>query len=1126
MKIKNLIVAGLQVAAFGVYSQQSNIAPKQLDDVNATFWERTAAFKKYEQEQLKSEAYRERMREQEREERKNKKAGKTVEKENEGRFGGDLQFKRWEWMRSTRVDESGMIPNPEIVYTEWLKQHKQFENKNTTKRQGNNSVQTSASWQYIGPASGVPSGGGAGRLCFITFDPTNPNNMWVGSPGGGLWKSTNAGANWTVVNDLLPNLGAAHLAVDPTNTNVMYLSTGDRDGNDNYSVGLLKSTDGGATWNTTGLSYSASQMRNVNCVLIDYTNTQVLFAATGLGIYKSIDGGANWINVKGGSFKDMKFKPGDHNTIYATGATFTHSNDGGNTWINNTFPSPTGSIGRLACAVTAADPTIVYVLAGQGSAQSYGFAGFYKSTNSGASFTKTAVTANLLGWNTTGSDAGGQAWYDLIVAASPTNANEVITGGVNTWRSTNGGASFSLFTHWYGGGGKPNVHADCHAIEYMPGTSSTIFMGNDGGLFKTTNSGTSFSMSSNGLQIGEQYRLGVSQTSPNLTLTGWQDNGCSLTNQGTSSTNYVLGGDGMEVAVDPSTSTIMYGEQYNGSINQSTNSGGFFNQIVGTGGSAGTVDEDGAWVTPYVIDPNNHNTIYVGKTQVYQSTDGGGSFTSLSTGSGNEFIALAVAPSNSDFVYAAKAGEVWMTSSATSGGAFAQVTTPTGGITYLCVDPANPLRVWATASGYTAGNKVYYTSDGGMTWTNVSGNLPNMPVNCIAYGPGSNDGLYVGTEIGVYYKDNTLPNWIFYSNGLPNVIVDELEFQISTNKLRAATYGRGLWEIAAYSTPTSAPVATFSSNKTTVCSGSTVDFYDNSSNFPVSWKWTFTGATPATSNIQSPMAVTYSVAGTYPVKLVVTNAAGADSTVINTYINVLPPPTIAVTNDTTICRGDTVQICATGGTQYVWNPATGLTNPNIACPKAAPAGYKAYNVTVGDANGCSATKTVKVYVIPPPATPTVYQNNDTLCANPGSGVHYQWYYNGAIMTNDTTHCIRITQNGTYSVQVTDTSGCGFSKTSSTFSVTNIGIKTVNNESDIEIFPNPAQSIVNLKFGANLNYNVKIYSALGELVYSQSISATVKTVYPLRHNLAPGIYLITLNESGKKSIYTRRLIIVE
>jgi len=1089
-KMKKFAAALILVASLSSFAQETDYA-NLLSDPNASLQQKQAAFQAYWKDKDPTEK------------------GK-----------GWKPFKRWEYMMRSRVDENGKMPDPTAAFNEWKKAHAQFENSS---QKNANSTLATATWQYIGPPNGVPNGGGAGRLCFITFDPITPTTIWVGSPGGGLWKSTNSGVSWTVINDMLPNLGAAHLAIDPTNTNIMYLSTGDRDAGDNYSIGLLKTTDGGLTWNTTGLSYNVTQMSSVNCVLIDYTNTQVLYAATGTGIYKSVDAGVNWLNVKSGGYKDIKFKPGDNNTIYAAGNGFARSSNAGLTWSNGTFPSPNGNtVGRIAVAVTPADPNAVYVLAGQGSSGSYGFAGFYKSTNSGSTFTKTCSSPNLMGWSTSGNDTGGQAWYDIIVAVSPTNANEVICGGVNTWKSSNGGTSFSLFTHWYGGGGKPYVHADVHAIEYVPGNSSNILVGCDGGVYSTTNGGTAWSMLSNGLQIGQQYRLGVSQSNQNLTLTGWQDNGCSLTDQGSSTTDYVLGGDGMETAIDPSNASVMYGEQYNGSINKSINGGNSFFAIVGTGST--DVDEDGDWVTPYVIDPNNGNTMYVGKSQVYRSTNAGSSFTTLSSMpvTSNKIIALAVAPSNSNYVYAAKSNEVWLT---TNGSTFSQASLPYGQITYLCVDPLNEQRVWATMGTYAAGNKVFYSANAGSTWTNISGNLPNLPANCIAYGPGSNDGLYVGTDIGVYYKDNTLSNWVFYSNGLPNVIVDELEFQIPTQKLRAATYGRGLWEIDAYTAPTSAPVAAFSSNKTNVCFGASVNFYDNSVNLPSSWNWTFTGGTPASSTNQSPTIV-YSTPGTYPVKLVVSNSAGADSTTLNSFVNVLPAPTITMSADTTICKGDSAQLCAFGGTQYVWTPINGLPNFYRQCPKAAPTSTKTYTATVNDSNGCQGKAIVVITVIPSPPNPTVYQVLDSLCCNPTTGVNYQWFYNGNPMLNDTNRCVHVTQNGTYSVQIVDTSYCQYTYTSNSFNVTNIGIKSFNNEAGIAIFPNPAQDLVNIKFANAHNYQVKIYSAVGELVFSQEINAQSEISYPMRFSLPPGVYFIDINKNAKKRVYTHKLIIVE
>lgn len=1089
--MKKLVLALALFSSITFFAQETDFA-KLLQDPHATLQQKQAAFEAY---------------------------WKTHDRNEKGK--GWKAFKRSEYMMRHRVDENGRMVNPLLVFEEGVKARKQYEHKDAKKN--SNGIQATPTWQYIGPANGVPNGGGAGRLCFITFDPANPANIWVGSPAGGLWRSTNSGASWTVVNDKLANLGAAHLAIDPNNSNIMYLSTGDRDASDTYSIGLLKSLDGGLTWNTTGLMYSVNQMLHVNCVLIDYTNTQVLYAATSQGVYKSTDGGVNWLNVKSGGFKDLKFKPGDHNTIYAAGSSFTRSVNAGQTWSNVSLPSPNGNtIGRVAMAVTPADSSVVYVLAGQGGSGSYGFAGFYKSTNSGLSFTKVCSSPNLLGWSPNGSDSGGQAWYDLIVAANPGNANEVITGGVNTWKSTNGGTSFNLFTHWYGGGGKPYVHADVHAIEYVPGNNSSILIGCDGGVYGTSNGGTTWSMMSNGLQIGQQYRLGVSQSNANLTLTGWQDNGTSLTDQGTSNSDNILGGDGMECAVDPVNDQNMYAEYYNGYIEKSVDGGGSFFTIVSTGGTG--VDEDGDWVTPYVIDPNNPNTVYVGKSQVYKSTNGGSSFAAAPgvPSTGTMFIALAVAPSNSNYVYAAKSNEVWLT---TNGNTFSQVALPYGQITYLCVDPLNEQRVWATMSGYNAGNKVFYSNNAGASWTNISGNLPNLPVNCITYGPGSNDGLYIGTDIGVYYKDNTLSNWVFYSDGLPNVIVDELEFQVSTNKLRAATYGRGLWEIDAYSVPVAAPVAAFSSNRDTVCFGSTVNFYDNSTNLPSSWTWTFPGGSPATSALQGP-TVSYSAPGTYPVNLVVTNNAGADSISVSNYVTVLPAPSITLSNDTTICKGDSAQLCAYGGTQYVWTPVNGLPDFYNQCPKASPAATKTYTVTVNDINGCKGTAAVTVNVIPAPANPLVYQTGDSLCCNPASGVTYQWYFNGSPVSGGTNRCLYLSQNGTYSVTIVDTSVCQYTKTSAGFNVTNIGIRGLSAGAGIDIFPNPAQSLINIKFTSPQNYQVRLYSAVGALVYTHAIDAATHATYSLKPGLAPGIYLVDVSDNARKSVYTRKLIIVE
>jgi hypothetical protein len=563
----------------------------KMKDPDVNFYEVQKAFDRY---------YVKKEREVERAMRKARKHNDEAVSDEEIEVPGFSQYKRWEWFMKPRVFPNGQRFDASLTYKEMQRY------KSTM------SINGAGNWTLIGPTNTVPVGGGAGRLNFVRFDPNNINTIWVGSPSGGLWKSVDGGATWSTNTDHLPSvIGCTDLAIDPTNTNIMYLATGDGDAGDTYTVGLLKSIDGGATWNATGLSFFTANGRQMSKILIDPSNTNNLLIATSAGIFRSIDAGVTFTNVQAGSFKDLEMKPGTPTTYYASGTEMYRSTNSGVSWtkISSGLPAA-GLVSRLAIAVTPANADVVYVLAAI-VAPDYGFQGLYKSTNGGTSFTKVTVSSpsNILGWNSNGGDSGGQGWYDLGFAASPTNQNEVTTGGVNIWRSTNGGTSFTLNGHWTGSGA-PYVHADVHEIVYTD--ANTVWVACDGGLYKTINNGTSWTDLSNGLQISQMYGFGQSTTNANLFIQGWQDNGTNRYNGTT--WQEVMGGDGMLAFIDWNNDQNMWGSQYNGSLNRSTNGG------TSWFGANGNINETGAWVTPWLQDPVNAGTIYAGFVNMWRST--------------------------------------------------------------------------------------------------------------------------------------------------------------------------------------------------------------------------------------------------------------------------------------------------------------------------------------------------------------------------------------------------------------------------------------------------------------------------------------------------------------------------
>ncbi|MBU6343043.1 MAG: hypothetical protein KGS48_16225, partial [Bacteroidetes bacterium] len=706
---------------------------------------------------------------------KNYWAGKTIQK---GK--GYKAFKRWEWYWERRVNPDGTFPDAALAL-KGLNEAKQMAGT------ANKFVMT-PTWSPMGPTTTPGGYAGLGRVNAIAFHPSNTNTFWLGSPSGGLWKTTDGGLNWTTNTDNFSVLGISGIVVTPSNPNIMYVATGDGDAGDNYSIGVLKSTDGGSTWSSTGLTFPVSSGVLIRRLVMDPNDETQLFVASTSGIYRTVNSGTSWTQVQSGNFYDLEAQPGatSNNFYAATGSSIYRSTDNGATWSN--VQTISGS-GRIALGITAADNTNVVALCS--AASNSGFLGLYRSTNSGASYTLQSSTPNLLGYEANGSDTGGQGWYDLVVTIDPTNANVIFVGGVNIWKSTDAGVTWTLNTFWYNNPPYNEMHADKHAFEWQNNT--TLFCGNDGGIYKTTNGGTSWTDLSSTLAISQLYRIGVSQTT-NAVVAGLQDNGTKFRNNAGTWSD-VIGGDGMECIIDFSNAQYAYGELYYGEIYRSSNSGASFPTNI-SANIPGGMPTDGAWITPYILSPSNSATIIAGYADVYKSTNRGNTWTKISNNltGGTSLQSLAEAPSNSNYLYAATYSTLYRTINGGTSWSTMTIPSAAGNLTYISVHPTDPNTIFVSMSNYSAGKKVYKSTNGGSTWTNISGTLPNLPANCVIYQNTTNDLLYVGMDVGVYYKDNNMSDWAVLNTGLPNVEIDELEIRYSTGKIRAATYGRGLWE--------------------------------------------------------------------------------------------------------------------------------------------------------------------------------------------------------------------------------------------------------------------------------------------------------------------------------------------
>ena len=954
---------------------------------------------------------------------------------------------------------------------------------------------TTANWSALGPF-GSPTGGDAGRLQCIALKPGDPNTIYAGTAAGGFWISNNGGVSYTTTTDQIGSLGVSDIAAHPTNTNVIYISTGDKDAGDTYATGVLKSINGGLTWNATGLVWTTSQQRRIYRLLINPVNPNTLIAATSNGIYRSLNAGTTWSQIISGTFVDAEYRPGDTTTVYAvSGGSFYRSTNGGASYLVITIAGSLNS-NRLSLAVTPANSNAVYILV---SNTTNGFGGLYRSTNAGSTYSLMSNSPNIFDWGSTPTGNSGQGWYDIAIDASPTSSNEITAGGVNTWKSTNGGSTWVLNTHWYGGGGKPYVHADLHCVLYTSGT--TCYLGTDGGIARTTNSGSTWTTINGLMNIAQIYKLGLSASNAGRIVTGHQDNGSNLSN-GTAWSE-IYGGDGCDCFIDWGNNNTIIVSYVNGDFNRSTNGGSSWTNIVtGLTGSA-------AWVAPIVQHPTQQNTYYCGYNHVFKSTNQGSTWTQL--GTINQILdEIKIAPSNTNIIFATSTSGVWKTLNGGTSWSNVTGTIPTGSgqITDLAIDNLNPNNVYVTLSGYSSGNKVFYSSNGGSTWTNYSTGLPNIPTNCILYTNNSAQALYVGTDVGVYYREASMTNWIPYFTGLPNIIVNDMEIYYPTGKLRAATYARGVWETNLFSNPSSAPSAAFSTAFSPGCVSTALQFNDLSANTPTSWSWSFPGGSPATSTVQNPN-VTYASTGVYSVTLISTNGNGA-STPYTTTVSIVGSPTVSPV-PASVCIGQTGSIGVNSNATVV-NWQTGQVGAFVNVTNTVNTVYS-FTASLG---ACNTTGTSTLFVNPTPNTPSVIIGAGVLSTTVVA-LTYQWYLNGSPIVGETSSTITPTQDGYYSVWVANGS-CMASSNSIQIILTTLKETAIFN--NIVLGPNPTKDLLTLTFNSTLTDEIyyEIENNLGQVVLKSKFKITNNETKINTQGLAQGVYYLKLKNENKQASY--------
>jgi hypothetical protein len=701
-----------------------------------------------------------------------------------------------------------------------------------------------AAWTPVGPGAllnGQTPGGQpvSGRLTALAADPTNPSVIYVAAAGGGVWKTADGGTTWTPLTDGQPTLFLGALAVAPSNPKILYAGTGEANnsGDSYYGRGVLRSSDGGATW--TLLATSLFNRRTIARVVVDPTNANTVYAAVsdfgenGLGgntgIWKSTDGGVHWTKTTTAlpnlsatdAFSDLVMDPTNPQVLYAAVGSpgggpangVYKSTNGGTTWsAAGNFPLGTAdSTIRLALAPSAH----LTLYAAVTDPATGGLARMLKSTDGGTHWVTLANTPDYL----TASSAAGQGDYDSTLAVDPANANVVYAGGSfdagSFVESRDGGQSWADIFRGADGNGP---HADHHAIGFD--AAGRLLDGNDGGLWRLDNPtpGSVHWTDLNGnVDTVQDNSVALDPIDPNRVYGATQDNGTDLYT-GAANGNVLRDSDAGVVLVDPGNPARLYhtfAREDDGFFERSDDGGTTWAEKT-----AGINPNDaGNFYVPVVTDPARPGRLLLGTDHVYETTNGGDLWTPIGgPGSPGWTVtapadSVAAAPADGNTVYASAGGHVFATTD--HGAHWARrdpMASPSPLLRFaqILVDPTDAQTAYVVAANFaseTGGGHVWRTSNGGQTWTNISANLPDLPTWSIAldpFGPGhSDDVLYVGTDGGVYFSRSLGTTWSRFGTGLPNVQVTSLALSPGLGVLAAGTHGRGVWEVAVH-TPAAA----------------------------------------------------------------------------------------------------------------------------------------------------------------------------------------------------------------------------------------------------------------------------------------------------------------------------------
>lgn len=733
------------------------------------------------------------------------------------------------------------------------------------------------SWSNIGPAKAdvIKNGSSSlaktdsGRPRSIVIDPNNASIIYLCTAGGGVWKTTNGGANWAPISDTLGSLSSGFLAMDPSNSSVLYLGLGDPF--DGTGIGLVKSTDGGATW---GAVQTLGASRSIRSIHVNPSSPTTVLVATDAGLFRSTDSGANYAAVAsipstytcwdlawaGGSTMLVTVETDPANANGDTAGKIFRSTDGGATWAAATGTGATAT--RISLSSAPSNRQILYAMAGKSDGQ---LLAVYKSLNGGATWATTSSTGitDIL---------GGQGWYNHAVLVDRANPDVVYLGGtLYLAKSTNGGSTWTKKSDWLAQNGLPYIHADFHAT--AQDSNGALYMGTDGGIFKSSDAAATWTDTLNiGITSHLIYSVGSSLNKPDAVIGGFQDNGTRVRSGATSTFNQYIGGDGFGSLMHPVNGDTMLGSLYYSRVYKSTNGGTTF-----TSASSGITESNNTSTAPFITRlaasaaDATGNTVYTfANAKVYKSTNFATSWTAMGVSglptTGLYIRNIGAAASNGSAVgLVANSGRVYLT--ANGGSTWTQAATLPNNGSYtssIAFDPTNHNTVYVSSVAPSATvSHLWKSANFGGSWTALDGTgLPaGVPINVVTVDPGDRTVLYAATQLGLYRSADEGVSWTRWGTGLPLVNVTDAWVAPDSSKVRVATFGRGFWELQGQ-----AQVAVSVSPATaTVNTGATYQFnatVTGTTNTAVTWTAS-AGTVSASGLYTAPATVgTYSVTAT------------------------------------------------------------------------------------------------------------------------------------------------------------------------------------------------------------------------------------------------------------------------